>query len=224
MKKIVKNKEPNTLTNYRASIARDKRKDDTIYEDFRDKDKDGCEKNKKGNLRKALLEEQGYICCYCMTRISCYNSKIEHFKPQSKYRKEQIKYTNLFISCHGNTKDYEHCDTKKANRLLKKIDLLKNIEKDIKYKNDGTILSDNNEIDTEINDILNLNNKILTNNRMQAYSNLIENMKASGTSGKWSRSFIEDYINKYKHTNKHGKYSPYCSMLQFFLEKKLKRL
>lgn len=36
----------------------------------------------KSLLRKALLQEQGYLCAYCMTKISdAQNVKIEHFVP-----------------------------------------------------------------------------------------------------------------------------------------------
>lgn len=212
------------LTHYRSSIPHDEKLDKSIYHDFKHKGKTECQEEKKGNLRKVLLEEQGYICCYCMTRINCHHSKIEHFKPQSKYRKEQITYKNLFISCRGDTQHYEHCDTKKADRLLKHINLLKDIEATIHYKSNGEIYSSNKAIDDEINTVLNLNNTILTENRMQAYDDLINNMKAVGVSGKWSKPFIKKYISKYGNKNKHGKYSPYCSMLLFFLNKKIKRL
>ena len=73
--------------------------DENIYDDFPNKTKEGCENNETDNLRKSLLEEQGYICCYCMSRIDCKNSKIEHFKPQSLHRDKQIDYhfTKWFI-------------------------------------------------------------------------------------------------------------------------------
>jgi len=143
MKKIVKKKEPITLTHYRSSIPHDEKLDKSIYHDFKHKGKTECQEEKKDNLRKALLEEQGYICCYCMTRINCHQSKIEHFNPQSKCRKEQITYKNLFISCRGNTQHYKHCDTKKADHLLKHINLLKDIEATIRYKSNGEIDSSN---------------------------------------------------------------------------------
>jgi 5-methylcytosine-specific restriction endonuclease McrA len=85
MIKINKKKEPVTLGNYRSSIPKKKLLGDKIYDDFRYKSKEGCETKEYGNLRRQLLEEQGFVCCYCLTQVSCKNSKIEHFKPQSKY-------------------------------------------------------------------------------------------------------------------------------------------
>ena len=95
MRKIVKTTEPYTLTNYRSRISKNNKLDSTIYNDFPDKTKADCNSNKSGNLRKQLLEDQGYICCYCMQRISCTNSRIEHFKSQEHNRKYQIQYKNL---------------------------------------------------------------------------------------------------------------------------------
>lgn len=39
----------------------------------------------KQRLKQDLLEEQGYLCCYCMGRIDIDSMKIEHRMSQSKY-------------------------------------------------------------------------------------------------------------------------------------------
>ena len=135
MKRIKKNHEPKSLEEYRNDT-----KTSNSYSEFKNKDAEQCKKdeqaNKTNNLRRALLNEQGYICCYCMSRISCYNSKIEHFKPQSLYKELQLDYKNLFIACKGNSSKEQFCDTHKANQELKKINLLEDIEK----KNSQNIL------------------------------------------------------------------------------------
>jgi hypothetical protein len=64
MKRIIKGSEPPCLLKYRQTAS-------ATYEDYRPKDP----------LKKALLTEQGYICCYCMKRISEEKMEIEHFKP-----------------------------------------------------------------------------------------------------------------------------------------------
>ncbi|NOQ35418.1 MAG: TIGR02646 family protein [Methylococcaceae bacterium] len=223
MRKITKGTEPLTLTNYRASIATENRHDRTVYNDFPHKSKDGCKNNESGNLRKNLLEEQGYVCCYCMSRIACKNSKIEHFKPQEEYRDRQINYQNLFIACEGkdNIQGNEHCDTKKADKELSAVNLLTHIEESIAYKTMGKIYSDNPEIDDEINTILGLNNDVLIRNRRQAYSDLINNMKRRLGSEGWTRASLQKEIDKYTDKNPKGKYAPYFSMLLFFLNKKM---
>jgi hypothetical protein len=51
-----KSREPRSLTKYRTQADSASK---TIFDDYEDKDE----------LRKALLKEQGFICCYCMQRI-----------------------------------------------------------------------------------------------------------------------------------------------------------
>jgi uncharacterized protein (TIGR02646 family) len=49
----------------------------------------------KNDLRKSLLEEQGYLCAYCMCRIadSGQDTKIEHYRPRDE--NNELDYNNL---------------------------------------------------------------------------------------------------------------------------------
>ena len=222
MKQIKKGKEPKSLTEYRSSITHSELEKDNIYEDFKEKTKEGCNKNENYNLRKQLLEEQGYICCYCMSRIDCNNSKIEHFKSQTKYRKFQIDYQNLFIAClggEGKSKREQYCDSFKGEKELIDINLLSNIENFIQYSKQGEILSTNKKIDKELNQILNLNNKILKRNRKETYQRLIQNLNKKS----WTTQTIKQTISKYKNMDLNGKYYEFCEMIIYFLTKKLKQ-
>ncbi len=222
MRKIVKTTEPLTLTNYRSSIPKTNKLDSNIYNDFPDKNKLDCNSNKSGNLRKQLLEEQGYICCYCMQRISCDNSRIEHFKSQEHNRKYQIQYKNLFVACnnsHGKSFAEQHCDVRKADiDLTTKLNLSSSssINK-IKYKNDCTIYSDDNDIDTDINNILNLNLEIIKKSRLQALNNLTQCIIA------WDKNTLDKLIQKYSIKNSEGKYAQFSEMLVWKLKKKVRQ-
>ena len=62
-------------------------------------------------LKNHLVDEQGYICCYCGTRIlKNHNTTIEHLKPKGKdkYKKQTFEYHNLLASCMGGSKDIIH--------------------------------------------------------------------------------------------------------------------
>lgn len=85
MKYINKEIEPRSLRHYRSNDP------NPTYEDYREKD----------DLRKALLAEQGDICCYCMQRIKIGKMKIEHWKPQSTIKSLQLDYKNLLGACLG---------------------------------------------------------------------------------------------------------------------------
>ena len=224
MKQINKTSEPYTLREYRSSIPKEKLLDSSVYEDFKAKTKEGCIDSEKGNLRKQLLEEQGYVCCYCMSPISCKNSKIEHYKPQTKYRSLQIDYQNLFVSCQGGEglrKKEQFCDTYKGEDELLHIHLLQNIESSVKYQNEKrcciSIVSDNREIDRELNGVLNLNANILKENRYQEYNRVKRKLEQHKFSAKSIKETIKYYSQKHN-----GKFEPYAQMIIYLLTKKLK--
>lgn len=221
MKRIIKNKEPRRLIEYRNQFSKEELENDKLYNDFPYKDKEDCEIDEK-NLRRVLLEEQGYICCYCMSRIDCDDSKIEHFKPQTKYRKLQLDYKNLFVACKGGEGTFEQfCDTAKKDKELKKINLLENIEKNIKYRvkrRDIEIYSYDSDIEFDLNEILNLNANILKKNRRQKYDAVLNSLKKAN----FDKKFIKKTLKYFKNKNKNGEYLEFCEMIIFFLEKKLK--
>jgi uncharacterized protein (TIGR02646 family) len=59
----------------------------------------------KNDVYNALLREQGYICCYCGMRINRDTSHFEHLKPKSTYTRLVLDYTNLLVSCKGESED-----------------------------------------------------------------------------------------------------------------------
>lgn len=227
MKQVIKTKEPRSLAHYRASISKQDLESLEKYEN--------APKNVLDDLRQCLLEEQGYICCYCMSRIDYPYSKIEHFQPRSVYRNKQLDYSNLFIACCGKKIDktlfYDcktpkkkyiekdlYCDTKKGKKELNHIDLLSNIEKDTEYKKDGTIFSNNDYINKELDEVLNLNYMTLKVNREDAFNQVTCELEKSG----FSIPSLKLNLKKYQDKNAKGKYRPFCEMIVYFLTKKLK--
>ncbi len=228
LRKINKGKEPITLTNYRSSIQKKDSLNNEIYNNFPDKTKEDCKNKKPGNLRRQLLKEQGYICCYCMGRIDCSNSKIEHFRDQSTNRELQIKYQNLFIACKGNEGQphkYQHCDSFKGAKEFQHIDLLSDIENHIKYRStDGTIFSDDNNVNRELNEVLNLNVELLKKNRKQAIKEFLNILKKKLGSGTWRESALKKEVARYRRINIDHQYKQFSSMFVYFLNKKLQQL
>lgn len=63
----------------------------------------------KRTLKIALLQEQGYICCYCGRKIyDDHTTSIEHLKPKSKNKHLTYDYSNLLASCSGGTVYFIH--------------------------------------------------------------------------------------------------------------------
>ena len=97
----------------------------------------------KSDVKKSLLIEQGYICCYCESKISKENSHIEHLKPKDKdkFPELQLKYDNILCSCQKQLSKGEprHCGNSKANDILSITPLDINCETKFKYNENGTI-------------------------------------------------------------------------------------
>jgi uncharacterized protein (TIGR02646 family) len=224
LRKITKTTEPTTLTEYRSTISANNKLDGNIYDDFEHKSREDCDNNIRGNLRRQLLEEQGYICCYCMSRISCKNSRIEHYKSQEHNRDRQIDYQNLFVACNGNEgarKKLEHCDVYKKDKELNNINLLTDIQFKIKYRRaDGTIFSDDGNINDEINNILNLNLEQLRNARKESILVFYRKLKEKlGNKNSWKTKDLQKIVEHYGAKNEHGKYKVFCEMFIYFLNK-----
>lgn len=79
----------------------------------------------KNALNEQLLREQGYLCAYCMARITPENMNVEHWQPrhppsskaEDKLRSKELQmlsldYKNMLAVCPGNEgkpKDFQPC-------------------------------------------------------------------------------------------------------------------
>ncbi len=209
MKRIIKGSEPPCLLQYRQI-------DGANYDGY----------SPKKSLKEALLTEQGYICCYCMRRISIDNMEIEHWQPQSKYPELQINYKNLLASCSGNRgsqKDNQHCNPRKGDVeiIINPADVSKNCENYIRYSSTGKIFSDDETINHELNEILNLNYQTLIENRKIAFHTVINALNRKFPNKTWSKEAIKKMLEKLTTKDKEGKYSPYCQYIFWYLSKRL---
>ena len=72
----------------------------------------------------------------------------------------------------------------------------------------------------EINDILNLNNKLLIKNREQTLQGVINILNKNG----WTKSNINKYLTKWNNKDSEGKFIPYCGIVIYYLQKRLKQI
>lgn len=154
MRKIKKNREPICLTHYKKQNATHD------YEGFRENNRDCFDE-----LRLNLLQESGFICCYCMQQIvikkgdetdirkNLSHMMVEHFKPKSVYNgvdgklNLHLDYSNLLAACNGNKdktgNNQKHCGALKGdaefvhlpNPASKEFD---NFQLRMKYKERGS--------------------------------------------------------------------------------------
>ena len=214
MRFILKREEPRSLREYRAVPG-------AIYNgpNFT---------SVKTDVRQQLLQEQGYLCCYCMKRIQDdeLRTKIDHWHCQDRYPDEQLSYLNLLAACDGNSgfpNNDQHCDTKKAN-----IDIRYNPSDpshkerlQIQYNSLGEIKSIDPTFNYQIDTVLNLNFSRLTDNRKAILDAIIDVLH--NKQGKRTRAEISSIIRKWQARNEEGKLMEYCGVAIYYLEKKLSK-
>lgn len=186
-------------------------------------------------LREALLQEQGYICAYCMRRIpnpdgnSNEETRIDHIKSQKDYPDLKLKYNNLVICCPGAINNDFHCDKKKEERAIS-FDLFSDqIVDTLSYRSDGRIESSNKVWDKEINDVLNLNNPMLMLNRKNVIAAIIDRMGKNKKG--WTAKELQEQLKSWENMSRieedeeiRYKYKAFCGVVVYYLKKKLKLL
>ncbi len=222
MKYIRKGKEPRSLKTYRS----------TPNANFDDINKE--------EIRSALLDEQGYLCAYCMQRISQERGRqftnIEHYRSQHRHPKLALNFQNMLGVCtgnEGNPKHLLHCDKRKA-LYDNSVDLTVNpidirCEKAIQYLKDGTIYSNESRINKDLQETLSLNEQKLKENRRMAIKKALQNInaqqvKAGRRNKAWILAIILKEKSRWEKRDKLNKYTPYCQAVIFVLEKKIAQL
>lgn len=138
MKYITKRAEPQSFINW-------KQKPNVDFKKL------GNKRKVKKQLRTSLMEEQGFICCYCERSLIEGDCHIEHFRPkdQNKFPELELEYDNLICSCQANLEKGtpRHCGNSKENwfddNLISPLDI--DCESKFKYTHDGQILPINED-------------------------------------------------------------------------------
>lgn len=111
----------------------------------------------KEHIRKNLLQEQHYLCAYCMKRINDnpLHTTIEHWFPLSKDKERALDYNNMVGVCKGGSsvsitvgdKRELCCDAYKGDEEITINPLNRNHMKLIKYTKDGKIYTSDEKLD-----------------------------------------------------------------------------
>ena len=184
----------------------------------------------KDELREALVAEQRGLCCYCMGRIrpQIGSMKIEHWQSQAS-RKRQLDYGNLLGACLGGEGQpgyLQHCDTRKGDRNLRwnPADPLHYIEERIRYESDGLISADDVDFNQQLNEVLNLNLRLLRNNRkgvLLAVLDWWKNEKHRIRGPVPRKRFLGE---RDKHVSGTGELRPYSQVAVWWLDQRLAKM
>jgi uncharacterized protein (TIGR02646 family) len=230
IKKNIKNA-PSALTTYRTTTP------NAAYSGYVDKDIITPEEHP---LKKALLEEQGYLCAYCMGPISLNRNEngkpsveVEHFISQESNRQLSLDYKNLLGVCKGRSlthpenEEMHHCDKTKGPEgkmsgkvKLRKLDPRKpECEKLVIYNANGEIKAHHEDpnIEHDLNKVLNLNNRALVQARKVILDNAKKKLESEKPNSQWNKVFLEKHLNEWQ-TSTDGRYRSYCMIAVWFLE------
>lgn len=200
MKKIIKGREPKEWTAYCATP--------------------GVDYTPIPELRKSLMIEQGYICAYCLRRITLNDeTRIEHIKPRCRHQNLKLKYNNMVLCCNGMINSDSHCDVRKGDQEITFNLFTDAFFSTLSYSSSsGNIKSSNNQWDSEINDILNLNNKLLKANRKKTLEATIDCIS------NWSTNKLRQIRQEWAERDALGQFRPYCSIVLWYIDKKLNQI
>lgn len=211
MRRIVKGPEPASLTQHRQTAHAN-------YDNYLD----------KSILRQHLASEQRGICCYCMGRIrpDAQAMRIEHWHSQDHYPDEQLDYANLLGACLGNKgqrRTSQHCDTRKGEQDLSRnpANPTHNVESLIRFQGDGTVSSDNPVFNSELNEVLNLNEGRLRNNRKAVLDAFHTTLRKWGS---LQRHTLENLLADWNGNSGNGDLREYCQIVVYWLRKRLARI
>lgn len=211
---IAKNPEPISLTLY-------KKDDNSSYSNF-------SNSNGKLDVKQSLLDEQGYICAYCMDRINDENIRIEHIEAQSNNRELDLDYSNMIGVCKGSINNQRYCENNRGNTHLKVNPLDIKTLKEICYTKIGEIFSNDEVINTDIDITLNLNIQHIKENRKRTYLGVKQILIKKSPENKWSKELIQKELNKWKNKQRSSsgkdQLEPYCGIVIYFLEKELSKI
>ena len=121
---------------------------------------------------------------------------------------------------HGNSKEYQHCDTRKNDEIIKfnpSNPHHKNLLK-IYYDRNGLISSEDDEFNKDLNEVLNLNLELFKNNRKAVLLQLYESF--SKVKRNATKKDCEERLLKFSKP-KNGMLPEYCGIAIYYINKKM---
>lgn len=165
-------------------------------------------------LIKALMTEQGEICCYCESRLIDGKWHIEHFKPQSDPSVDPLDYANLLCSCQANLKPGEprHCGNLKDNWFDENLlisPLNPDCESHFAFNYDGTIKPAQEDDQKAINTIekLGLNLNKINDFRQKAIEPFLDE--------EIDNAQLKVFVNGYLCLDDQQRYNPFWTTIKY---------
>ena len=160
----------------------------------------------KNQVKKALLDNQHYLCAYTLLRIDEERCHIEHFHPQSARPDEATDLRNMF-ACFPKDRNIDPV-TFGAVAKDNSVETIynphtKNLEKHFRYTKGGEIIGNDEMADRTIK-VLNLNDKILVARRKAAIDSIFKQCHSAAS----AKQFADEIMRP----SRYNRLSEFCIM------------
>ena len=214
---VKRGKEPNSLLEFR------KKNPDADYEDM--------PSSVRADVREQMWNEQKHLCAYCMRRIDSPSVvRIEHCRP--RHPKDEVVHDKnatldfrwMLGVCYGVKDEDMTCDAHRKNKELTINPFDEVSVRKIKYKADGSIYSEDAEINKDVTDTLNLNCQALSlpQTRKKVLSEAQKRI-VQKCAGKSQDAYVHELERTYTSLVQERNLTPYCGIIISWLEGKLKK-
>ena len=213
MRYIQKGNEPPSFTIWKQQSIDDC---PSTWENFR--------KPQKSEVLDSLLQEQGFICCYCGQAIDRKHSHIEHFQPRTHYPSLSVDYFNLLACCPGYGKDdpdktpQEFCGHYKKDQELPISPLDRDCSTHFRYSGCGEVLSNSESPSCPVKEtieILALNHPTLKRAREEAIEGILQDIDT------FSDDELRKLMSSYDQPDATGKLEEFCNVIIYTLSQYL---
>lgn len=177
----------------------------------------------KAEMRKALLDEQGHLCAYCMRRVSADPSActVEHWRPRSQAGTDPFHWPDLLLVCDGGgpgaAPAHQHCDRRRGNAplTLHPAHPSQDVAALLAYEADGRI-RETPEIKSDIT-ALNLNYTRLVTNRRQVMDVVLQSRGQDATT-------LRQTLKDWERADSDGKKKEYAGVACYLLRRRIENL
>ena len=212
MLRFAKGGEPETLKAWRSTP-------DASYDSLRTED--------KAEVRRALLRDQGHLCCYCQRGITGgpEEMRVEHWVPQSSGR-DSLRWRNLLGTCHGNAQGHGgplHCDAARGNRALflhPVVDEGPDPRAYLRYLGNGEVTSDEQRAREDVVEALKLNAGHLRAARVAVVEALRTRIERKG----WSKGTLARELKRLDDLRPGDAWPAFVEVARYHLRRWLHRL
>lgn len=193
--------------------------------------------HEKDVIKRALLEDQGYICCYTGHSIEMETSHIEHVKPQSVCREEgnfldTLSYNNMLAAYPHTPRGYlgekgcEYGAQVRGNLLLLITPLMADCEQHFRFLPSGHIEAaeqlDNDAVLTIQR--LKLDNGRLIDIRKAVISETFTLLRQAATSKSDLVQLLERLVDTVYNPDAEGRLRPFCFVIHWVVVETLEKV